>query len=333
MLREIKLGLKRFPRLFMAENAADADEARAHGLPYLIVPPGKDEDYVVKCLLLNLAEKMMPGVDWARLWGITRQDLDWVDDGSVIKTTGKEGEVAEYDVKKYLATNRAKVELEELEALKLLPKFLADITEAIRINFADMSWTDGYNKKLGLCCGNWNPASEAGNLIILDISASIPVGISSTMLYLIDTLRHKTNAELIITGANTMYWGINDVLPKPTEIRKLIPRSNESEQFQKIVKEKIAGRHWANIISFGDNDSPWWSDLMDRTSELHAWRWMGASDLVQNEPWLALQGTVVDNLWSFHTWQSGVTTGYARLFKPFAKAETFNSQWCRWVKS
>lgn len=326
MLRELKLGIKKFPRLFLADNQTDADIARENGLPYLIIPSGEDEDWVVKCLLLSLAEKMMPGVDWAKLWGITRSDLDWCEDGTTINAAGRKGETAEYSVKKYLATTKAKVDLEELEALKLLPKFLADITDCIRLNLADLNWQDGYNRKLGLCCGSWNPTNEAGSLIILDISASIPVGISSTMLYLIDTLRHRTNAELIITGGSSMYWSINDPLPTPQEIRKSIPRSNESSQFQEILRTKISGRHWGNVISFGDDDDPWWASYLDPQGS----PWINPE--TEQDVWVAMEGTVVDHLWSYHTWARGKTTGYARCLKPFAKEESFDCSWCKWVK-
>lgn len=227
---------------------------------------------------------------------------------------GVEGEGRIMRVDDYCFDAASHVNIETLQSLGMLPKFMDDAADAIRINLENsMRWRECWNKRLGAAVGNVDYAVSAPNLIILDISGSIPEGISATMLQLIDTLRNQAEAELIVTGSISMYWGRGADLPDPEWIRKKIGYGNECVGFLNILEKHIAGRHFGNVISFGDNDCPYYR--------------FGSQYNPQN---YALPGTVVDRVLHYHTTYENRETGYARwvgFFCPDAE-QVFDTSWC-----
>ena len=205
------------------------------------------------------------------------------------------------------------VNIETLQSLGFLPKFMDDAADAIRINLENrMRWRECWNKRLGAAVGDVGYGTEAANLIILDISGSIPEGISATMLQLVDSLRSQTNAEVIITGSTSMYWGDGEDLPDPRWIRDHIGYGNEAKRFFEILRDHVAGRHFGNVISFGDNDSPYYRFSSDDTPE--------------NNPVIGVQ---VDRVLHYHTTDPR-ETGYARwvkIFSPDAE-QVIDTSWC-----
>ncbi|MBQ0159281.1 MAG: hypothetical protein KBT28_01475 [Bacteroidales bacterium] len=160
------------------------------------------------------------------------------------------------DISEYWGQMESIVDVVKLQQMKLLPMFLDKIVEATLSRADDLRWQEGYNKKRGLCVGNYNDLIQADNLLIIDVSASIPRGVSSTMLALADTLREQMKADLIITGGCSKFWKYGDELPSPQELRDMIPLGNECYQFKSILKRDIFGRTYDNIVSFGDFDCP-----------------------------------------------------------------------------
>ena len=205
------------------------------------------------------------------------------------------------------------VNVETLQSLGFLPKFMDDAADAIRINLENrMRWRECWNKRLGAAVGDVGYGTEAANLIILDISGSIPEGISATMLQLVDSLRSQTNAEVIITGSTSMYWGDGEELPDPSWIRDHIGYNNEAKKFFQILRDHVAGRHFGNVISFGDNDSPYYRFSNEDTPE--------------NNPVIGVQ---VDRVLHYHT-TFHKETGYARwdkIFCPDAE-QVIDTSWC-----
>lgn len=210
----------------------------------------------------------------------------------------------------------AEVKIEELQALSLLPTFLDDITEAIKRNLYGLNWTEGYNKRLGVPLGNFNAASEKTNLMILDVSGSIPRGVSSTMLTLIDTLRIQANADLIVTGSTSMLWKAGEKLPSPEWIRCHIGYGNEASQFYKLLEDNYVGKKIGNLVCFGDDDSPYYFGHPSKDKR-------SAKDF---------EGTEIDMMWSFHTY-SKRTPGYAKWAKDFCgcQNEVVNTEWCEYM--
>lgn len=214
----------------------------------------------------------------------------------------------------YCFDEASHVNIETLQNLGMLPKFMDDAADAIRINMENrMRWRECWNKRLGAAVGDASYATDAANLIILDISGSIPEGISATMLQLIDTLRNQAEAELIVTGSTSMYWGKDDELPDPQWIRSHIGYDNECIGFLNILERHVAGRHFGNVISFGDNDSPYYR--------------FGSQ---YNPNAYALPGVTVDRVMHYHTVHEDTETGYARwvsFFCPDAE-QVFDTSWC-----
>ena len=206
------------------------------------------------------------------------------------------------------------VSIDELQSLKLLPVFLDDIAEAIKTNIASTIWIDGYNKKLDSPIGHYQGQSQAPNLIILDTSGSIPSGIAGTMISLIETLKHQCNADLIITSDYSRYWGANEELPSIDDLAYLIGGCNECTQFYRILREHVLGKHWGNVIVFGDNDAPEGNRFLS-----YAYSWLDENEL---------QSTEIDRIMCFHTYCKKVP-GYglwARKASPKAEI-VYNTEW------
>lgn len=221
------------------------------------------------------------------------------------------------------------VDIQELQKLRIMPTWLSDLTDAIRRNIDDYVYMEGWNKKLGCALGNFNGTQNAPNLIILDVSASIPYGVAATMLSLIETLREQANADLIVTAATSGWYPSGSKLPSPEQLRKLHPRGQEYEMFNVIMSNHVLGREWGNVIAFGDNDSPevCYSYAPSSHKELHSLAWSNKR---------GIPGTKVHKLWSCHTMNNHCfkppIVGYARWAStlcPDVEVEKVTS----WVKS
>lgn len=236
-------------------------------------------------------------------------------DGSLEETVVHLGSVSDYcgDV-------MSCIDLEVLQKLGMLPHFLGDITDCIKRNFSNnMKWTEGYNKKLGVPIGKFHGAGYLKNLIILDISNSIPRGISATMISLIETLRAQVEADLIITGARSVFFDYKDELPDPQRIRNTIGLGNEARDFMNIARTHIKGREYGHVISFGDFDSP------------YTWARYECGDDSDVDKCFA--GTKVHEVHHYHTRERN-PTGYARWCKACSPnvIEHFDTSWCHVMK-
>lgn len=238
---------------------------------------------------------------------------------------GNDGSIAgdnyeRIDLSVHVGDLSSQVNLDVLQNLKLMPQFIGDIMDCIKTNVvAGTLWSEGWNKKKGAALGNYDRTGQLRNLIIVDISGSIPIGISSTMLMLVDTLRSQVHADLIITGSKSRYYPYEGELPTPQEIRNTIARGNEAKEFLAILRDHIVGHHWGHVISFGDNDCPanWVG---------HDFR-MGTSFKDVN-PQMA--GTTVEHVHHYHVERWGKKTGYALWCHDLAKKPdvSFDTSWC-----
>lgn len=214
-------------------------------------------------------------------------------------------------IEDYVGDLSSCVDIDALQKLGLLPAFVGDVTDCIKRNLSQsMHWTEGYTKKLGYPLGKFNCKQELPNLIIIDVSWSIPDGIAATMLTLADTLRSQCNAELIITSRRSGYYPVGAELPKPQTLRDYYGRSNERAEFMAILVKYIAGREFGHVISFGDNDNPGELTGTLRTNMI---------------------GTRVHAVHHYHTWSNTTTTGYAKWIDeccPDAK-HYYDASWCK----
>ena len=353
-MRKLQVGGLPLPEVYICDSPGDEKVLRKTGIPFIKTKLSDIE--IVKLILYRTLKKKFPHIKWDKVLGINRtQRLNVIVPGGKVdrpkptvsdddnKSTERrddrghmtsdiaeeyrefdiDGYVDEADrfipVDEYCADEASHVNVEVLQSLGFLPKFMDDAADAIRINMENrMRWHECWNKKLGAAVGDVGYGHDAANLIILDISGSIPEGISATMLQLIDNIRSQTSAELIITGTTSMYWGSEEEMPDPKWIRDRIGYGNESTEFFKILKEHVAGRHFGHVISFGDNDSPYYDWSGERAYK---------DDTSKNPP---LPGTIVDRVLHYHTCYHK-ETGYARWVKlvcPDAE-QVFDTSWCR----
>lgn len=350
MLRQLKLDGIKLPEIFIVQTDEDKRVATDSGLPF-VSWNGTDEE-IIKIVFRPTLEKLFPYIDWNAVLGKRTyrtmvvyvpggeveihpscedndsqaksngydRGIDGTDVADIAKSTrifsGGGAGIQAKPLDEYVGDLTAEVDLDVLQELELMPKFIGDIMSCIRRNLTSICWTEGYNKKRGVPIGNFNGAKEMRNLIILDVSASIPRGISATMIALIDTLRTKVNADLIVTGGESYFWPIEEQLPSPEKIRNMVTLGNESMMFNEILKTHIAGHEYGNVICFGDNDTP------------------NTCRLIENDQ-LDMTGTIVHKVWSYHTCSDYYLAGYCKWCEKIGvKREdiNMNNDWVNWIK-
>ena len=255
--------------------------------------------------------------EYTRLVDIAEEPRDCV--GGTLEPNYEDFHIDRMSIQQYVGDLSSSVDIDALQKLGMLPKFVGDVTDCIKHNISQsMRWTEGYTKKLGYPLGKFNCKAELPNLVIIDVSYSIPDGIAATMLTLADTLRSQCNAELIITSARSGYYPAGAELPKPQTLRDYYGRSNESVEFWGIIEKYIAGREFGHVISFGDNDNPGWCSPDETTSQGHD-----------------IMSTKVHAVHHYHTWKYGTETGYARWVRECCPnvEQNFDTDWCHVMKS
>lgn len=386
MLQRVMMDGINLPRLYIAENKADADLAKSKGIPFIRWTEGQEA--LIKMLLRPVLEQMFPFIKWSSVLGRRRkfktmveidrqEELDVIGDDGIIEELDEntdceedeqedieledtmedielEGTVEEDEdgtiiehasiadkerqflthksshvtverlsIEEYVGDMSSYVNLDVLQRLRLMPAFIGDILECVRINVSSgMYWSEGYNKKRGLPVGRYNSSGQMPNLIILDVSGSIPRGISATMISLIDTLRTQLSADLIITSSRSRFYPMGSTLPNPQTIRNQFGYGNESHDFFYILTKHIRGRHYGHVFSFGDNDTPAYICFKEHPEQY------------------SLEGTVVEHVHHYHTGQwieynrdygNGGKTGYAKWCHMLSKPplEDYDTSWCK----
>lgn len=269
--------------------------------------------------------------EWSPLDSEERVDpiMSMVDeDGTIVEhadaTTGERlfhdhGQVPMVEHRKlaiedYVGDLSSCVNLEVLQRLRLMPAFIGDIMDCVKLNIGSgLRWSEGYNKRLGLPVGRFNASPQLPNLIILDVSGSIPRGISATMISLVDTLRTQLSADLIITSTISRYYPMGSELPAPQRIRDQFHYGNESHDFFGILDRHVRGHSWGHVFSFGDNDTP-------------------SYDSFKNE--YSLEGTKVEHVHHYHTWADDTPTGYAKWCHMLACQPKVDcdTSWCNVIR-
>lgn len=347
MLEKVTIPGVELPTLYVAANAADAELALEKGIPFIKWTLGMDR--LVRYLLRPALEKLFPFIKWDEVLGAKEEftskffmvdgipapketsvdleegkehldDTEWEDHDEEFINMAKERryfdcnspeqDVYKLDICKYMGDLSSSVNLEVLQSLKLMPQFIGDIIDCIKVNLtAHVKWSEGYNKKLGATVGNYNRSNQLPNLIILDVSGSIPRGISATMLSLIDTLRTQVSADLIITSSISRFYPAGSKLPNPQKLRDQFGYGNESHDFKRILRDDLNGKHYGHVFSFGDYDSPFIENSFD------------------------LSNIQVEMVHHYHT-KFVERTGYAEWCHKLAKepASEIDTTWCNVIK-
>jgi len=186
------------------------------------------------------------------------------------------------------------VDFDRLSQLKILPVWLEDIKASIETNIIDEVTFDptAFNKQLGMNIGYGNIKHNMKNLLILDISSSMPKSVVLTIVNLGKLMSKKFYADVILTGCKSYLIDYNDV--PNTDIVGAVGDyggGNEGEMFNQIIKSH---NEYNTVISFGDNDNPgYYASRGDKCN------------------------FKVQTLYSLHTDKnSDNVTGYARSFEP-----------------
>lgn len=221
--------------------------------------------------------------------------------------------------KSFIKDSSVYVDITVIKDLNIFPTWLADIENAVSTNIQNFATydTNMYNKKLEGMYGGISLKSPNKNLIVIDISGSIPRGVSSVCLALAKNLSENFYADILITGSKSTLYDY-------TEIDKLNVETvydengmdNDQVYFKKLVTE--TERHYDTAIVFGDNDVPgysWDNEFNDGVKS------------ISSEDGKKLCKWKIDKLISFHTHSIKEVAGYADWFTP---DETVNID--NWVK-
>lgn len=250
-----------WPKIMVIEKG----EEHPIGMPFVRAGNKDTARKLMFRLLLPYLEKQCPKYDWQWLYrdlfGSWWRELEPI----VIEDDGDECDGIEYgessggimaELEDGLSDFAARVDMNALQQLCILPRFIGTLRDLVADNtLSEYNWTDGYDKKRGVCLGYVEPAKKSKVLMIIDVSNSMPNSVSSDLLSLAPTLCDMSKADLIVTGAISRFYE-NEAARNldPVSTRREIPRGNESEIFCDILKK--LPNIYSTVIAFGDSDRP-----------------------------------------------------------------------------
>ena len=316
----IRLLSKKFkiPIVYLVQDRKDLKDLPI-GIPY-IMGDAKLASYYIRILEFEILYQsaLRTGIPFNFLkllkdngYNITRYDYSKAVLELISNTELSEGKEEEKSVETvcltihdYIKDSAVYVDTEVLKNLKVFPVWLEDIKESINININNFLAIDplAYNKKLDGMYGSVSLASPAKNLIIIDISGSIPRGCSSTCLALAKTMCESFYADLMITGTITTLYPYDEVQNLNLDtVYSDNGQSNEQRYYKKLVTSDE--RHYGTVICFGDNHHPGQS-------------WDRSDSRYTVEDGQKLCKWTVDKLISLHTKDYDKLAGYCTWFKP-----------------
>lgn len=204
------------------------------------------------------------------------------------------------------------VNFDRLSELKILPVWLDDIRSSIEMNIIDEVVFDptAFNKQLGLNVGYGAVKNGMKNLLILDVSGSIPRGVVVTITNLAKLMSKKFYADVMITSGKTVLIDYDHV--PESDIIKIAQDSgsgNEGIMYKEIVEKY---KEYNTVICFGDDDCP-----------VRFSKGSGSGELVPKFK--------INTLYSLHTNSSTENiTGYSKYLK--AKTTHIVKDWVNTIK-
>jgi hypothetical protein len=203
----------------------------------------------------------------------------------------------------FIKDNSVYVDIAKLKELNVFPVWLDKIEEAISTNIHNFAVFNNnmYNKKLEGMYGSLELTSPKRNLIIIDISGSIPRGVSSTCLSLAKNLCETFYADVLITGSKSILFNYENIHELNINTIYEIGMNNDQTYFKALLESEE--KHYATAIVFGDNDYP--GD-----------RWQSARKYISDADGKKLCKWKIDHLISFHTKGIEHLAAYGRWFSP-----------------
>lgn len=227
-------------------------------------------------------------------------------------------ERANYSFQEYIKDATAYVDLKKLKNLKVFPVWLNTIEEAVKVNIQNFALFNYnmYNKKLEGMYGALQFAEPKKNLIICDISNSIPKAVATTTLLMSRNMGESFYADVMVTGRITILIPYEELHTMDIDkIYEEVGMNNEQTYFKKLVTSER--RVYGTCICFGDNNHPGdtWGHKEDR--------YYSDADGKKMCLW------EVDRIISFHTDNNYELAGYARWFT--AKEITYIKDWVKYL--
>jgi hypothetical protein len=258
---------------------------------------------------------MENGYDDLNTFGFTRTVFQTFDFSEEAKEEGDgEGEVRVLDeldcprqtVSDFIKDNAAYVDIQKLKDLNVFPVWLESIEQAVYENINRFALYNHslYNKKLDGLYGDIELTVPSKNLIIIDISGSIPRAVSATCLTLAKNLSENFYADLLITGSKSTLYDFNDIPSLDIDaLYKENGMDNDQTYFKKLLTADT--RKYKTAIIFGDNHSPcqsWSNNYNKKTSR------------ISREDGKKLCKWSVEKIISFHTTDKETMAGYGDWF-------------------
>jgi hypothetical protein len=231
------------------------------------------------------------------------KDYDAISTFDESKSIGKDPSL----FKEFVKDSAVYVDIRKIKDLHVFPLWLDKIEDAVRTNIHNFAVYNPnmYNKKLEGVYGSLDLTSPDKNLIIIDISGSIPKAVSTTCLILSKNLAETFYADLLITGSkSTLYEYEKLHMLNVQTIYDENGMDNDQTYFKELLSKEV--KNYKTAIVFGDNHHPgraWDNDFNHRTK------------YISDEAGKNLCKWSVDKIISFHTTSSSEIAGYARWFE------------------
>jgi len=260
MIQLIKSKKIELPPIYLVENAEDF-KLLPKGLPYII---GNQSELVFITIFLEFQTLYksckatgipIKWLDCLRKIGYGNNLREYkLNSGGSFSTSDTSGSstltVDDFVEDQYV------VNFDKLSALKILPVWLEDIRGSVEANIIDEVTFDptAFNKQLGMNVGYGALKHNMRNLLILDVSGSIPTGVVVTITNLAKLMSKRFHADIIVTGGTTEFIDYDQVQDSDiVEVARVCGRNNEGDMYKAIVEEP---REYNTVIAFGDNDAP-----------------------------------------------------------------------------
>lgn len=174
------------------------------------------------------------------------------------------------DLKTFSKDASAFVNIEKLKSLNVFPIWLDTVEKAIETNIHNYAVFNPnmYNKKLDGMYGGLEFTSPKRNLIIIDISGSIPKAVSSTFLNMSKNLAESFYSDLLITGSKSTLYEYERLYELDlNDIYSQNGMDNDQVWFKNLVS--TSEKQYETAIVVGDNHSPCsrWSNLFNKNTK------------------------------------------------------------------